>query len=196
MLVVIMRFFTLLLSVFLFSEANAQLKTNIYWTEQTSYPNTDVIYYSPRRHLSWKDFLGKPPEESPAAAITASGFGYKADIKRLENDGQLNVAVYCFFNKLNSWVKTGKNTSYILNHEQHHFDISFIAANIFINKLKIASFTFTNYNATLAALYTESMQYMNKLQKEYDAQTKNGQLREEQATWDTHLTERLQEFIK
>ncbi|MEX1203533.1 MAG: hypothetical protein WEA59_09840 [Ferruginibacter sp.] len=191
-----MQFLLPFLFLFLFSEVNAQLKTNIYWTQQTSYLETEVIYYGQHRHLLWKDFLGKPPAESPAAAITASGFGYKADIKRVENEGQLNVAVYCFFNKLKSWVKTDKNTTYILNHEQHHFDISFIAANIFMNKLKTASFTFDNYNTTLSTLYTESMHYMNKLQKDYDGQTKNGQLREEQTKWDTNLTERLQEFIK
>lgn len=191
-----MRLILLFISICFVTDASAQLKTNIYWTEQTSYQATDVIYYSPKKHLLWKDFLGKPIEVSPAAAITASGFGYKADIKRLGNEGQLNVAVYCFFNKLNSWVKTGKNTTYILNHEQHHFDISFIAASIFMSKLKSANFTFTNYNATLATLYTESMEYMNKLQKDYDAQTKNGQLREEQAKWDSYLSQRLLALTK
>lgn len=191
-----MRFLILLTFLNSFSAANAQLKTNIYWTEQTSYPAVDVIYYSPKKHLLWKDFLGKPIDASPAAAITASGFGYKADIKRLGNEGQLNVAVYCFFNKHNSWVKAGKTTTYILNHEQHHFNISFIAASIFMSKLKTANFTFANYNATLASLYTESMEYMNKLQNDYDAQTKNGQLREEQTKWDTYLAERLQSFTK
>lgn len=191
-----MRIFITLIFFLSFSAANAQLKTNIFWTEQTNYPATDVIYYSPKKHLLWKDFLGKPVESSPAAAITASGFGYKAAIKRLGDEGQLNIAVYCFFNKHNSWVKTGKNTSYILNHEQHHFNISFIAASIFMTKLKSANFTFTNYNATLAALYTESMEYMNKMQKDYDAQTKNGQLREEQAKWDIFLAERLQSLTK
>ena len=191
-----MRFLLLLLTSFYFSVSNAQLKTNIYWTEQTNYAATDVIYYSAKKQLGWKDFLGNPLETSPAAAITASGFGYKADVKSLGNDGQLNVAVYCFFNKLNSWVKAGKNSIYILNHEQHHFDISFLAANMFMSKLKSAKFTLFNYNSILTALYTESMHYMNKLQKDYDAQTKNGLLRDEQLKWDSFITERLLELIK
>jgi hypothetical protein len=37
---------------------------------------------------------------------------------------------------------------------------------------------------------------MNKLQKDYDAQTKNGQLRDEQLKWDSFITERLLELIK
>jgi hypothetical protein len=189
-------FFFFLLFITLSTAASAQLKVNIYWTEQTNYTAADVLYYSSRKPLQWKDFVGKPVESSPASAITASGFGYKADIKRLGNEGQLNVAVYCFFNKHNSWVKTGKNTSYILNHEQHHFDISFIAANHFMKQLKSASFTFTNYNAILTALYKESMQFMNKMQKDYDSETKNGQLREEQSKWDVYITSQLQALTK
>jgi hypothetical protein len=192
-----MRYFVFFCIFFcLSSAASAQLKVNIYWTEQTNYPATDVLYYNSRKSLLWKDFVGKPVDVSPAAAITASGFGYKADMKRLGNEGQLNIAVYCFFNKNNSWVKTGKNTSYILNHEQHHFDISFIAANHFMNQLKSASFSFTNYNALLTAMYTESNQFMNKMQKEYDGETKNGQLREEQSKWDALISTQLQALTK
>lgn len=94
-------------------------------------PAGETVYFTSSKGLNWNDFKGKPENNSPAVAMTASGFGYQADFKSTGNKAQLNIAIYCYFNKKNSWVRPGKTTEYILNHEQHHFDISFIAANIF-----------------------------------------------------------------
>ena len=174
----------------------AQLSTSIYWTEQTTMPASEVIYYSTSRPLIWQDFRGNPDAASRASAMTASGFGYKADYKNVGSKTNINISVYCYFNKNNSWVKTGRTTNYILNHEQHHFDISFIAANLFIEKLKAASITRRNYNVILPNLYTECCSIMNRMQDEYDSQTKNGQLKEEQERWNNYLKEKIKVFTK
>ncbi|RYY68958.1 MAG: hypothetical protein EOO13_10880, partial [Chitinophagaceae bacterium] len=142
-----MKYFFLSFSLLLSLSGFAQFSSNIYWTEQTNLPVSETIYYDPSSLLSWKDFKGKVVEASPAAAITASGFGYKADFKSVGSKSQLNVGVYCYFSKTNSWVRPGKNSDYVLNHEQHHFDISFIAATMFLEKLKTAGITKANYNS-------------------------------------------------
>jgi hypothetical protein len=159
-------------------------------------PSSDVIYYNKARPLSWKDFKGNPDAASQASAMTASGFGYKADYKNVGSITNINVSVYCYFNKNNSWVKPGRTTGYILNHEQQHFDISFIAASIFFERLKTASITKSNYNVVLPNLYKECCTIMNKLQDEYDGQTKNGQLKDEQERWNTYLKEKIKVFTK
>ncbi len=176
--------------------ANAQFNTNVYWTQQTTLSANNIIYYSSSKPLNWKDFQGAPVESSKATAITASGFGYKADIKNKGSVGQLNVGVYCFFNKNNSWVKVGKSTDYILSHEQHHFNISFIAANYFIDKLKSTEFSSTNYNVLLARLYKESCDYMNRMQDDYDGQTKNGQLKDVQGKWNDFISQKVASFTR
>lgn len=188
LLVVVLFSFSLL--------AQAQFSTNVYWTEQTAMPTSDVIYYNPARPLSWKDFRGNPDAASKASAVTASGFGYKADYRNTGSKTNINISVYCYFNRNNSWVKPGRTTDYILNHEQQHFDISFIAASIFVEKLKAATITRSNYSVVLPNLYKECCTIMNKLQDEYDGQTKNGQIREEQERWNAYLKGKIKVITK
>lgn len=188
----------MLLPIFLFISfgALAQFSANIYWTEQTNLPASETIYYNPAKKLVWDDFRGKPAPASVAAAITASGFGYKADFKSVGAKSQLNIGVYCYFNKKNSWVKEGKTTLYILTHEQHHFDISFLAAGLFLEKLKTSGITRTNYNTLLPKIYNECVAMMNKMQNEYDGQTKNGQLKDVQAQWNELVATKLKSATK
>lgn len=187
--------FALLLVCFAFS-TKAQFVRNVYWTEQTTMPASETIYYSGSRPLQWSDFKGQPDQSSIAAAITASGFGYKADFKSNGTKAQLNIGVYCYFNKSTSWVKQGKTTPYILNHEQQHFDISFITAGIFIQRLKTSNITKENYKAILPQIYNECVALMNKMQNEYDGQTKNGQLKDEQAKWDALISRQVADVTK
>ncbi len=175
----------------------AQLTTNISWTTQSSMSPQEVIYYNTEKKLSWGNFLAVPPADNgPVAAITVSGFGYSADIKTSGNKGELNIKVYCYFNKNKSWVKPGKNTSYILNHEQHHFNISYIAACVFIDKLQNATFNKSNYNELLPRIYNESCDLMNKMQNDYDGQTKNGQVADAQEKWNQFINDRIQFITK
>ena len=175
----------------------AQLTTNINWTMQSSMSPQEVIYYNSEKKLSWRNFMATPPADNgPVAAITVSGFGYVADIKTSGNKGELNIRVYCYFNKNKSWVKPGKNTAYILTHEQHHFDISYIAACIFIDKLQNTTFTKSNYNELLPRIYNESCDIMNKMQNDYDGQTKNGQVADAQEKWNQFIDDRIQFITK
>lgn len=186
-----MKYLLFSFSLLLTLSSQAQFSSNIYWTEQTTMPSSETIYYTSSNALTWNDFKGKPDNNSVAAAITASGFGYKADFKSNGTKSQLNIGVYCYFNKKSSWVKPGKTTDYILTHEQHHFDISFLAAGIFLEKLKTAGITRQNYNAILPKLYNECVALMNKMQNEYDGQTKNGQLKDIQAQWNDYVSAKV-----
>jgi hypothetical protein len=184
------------IAFFCVHSASAQLSTNVYWTEQTKMPAAEVIFYNVQKPLTWLDFKGKPEQASPASAITASGFGYKADLKNKGTKGQLNVGIYCYFNKNNSWVKEGKAVDYILTHEQNHFNISFIAASIFVEKMKAATVTINNYNIVLPRIYNECVDIMNKMHDDYDGQTKNGQLKEVQAKWNSFLSKKINLLTK
>lgn len=189
--------YILFLSLFVLAfSAKAQFALNVYWTEQTTMAGSETVYYSTGRPLVWNDFKGRPDNGSNAAAMTASGFGYKADFKSTGPKSQLNIAVYCYFNKNSSWVKPGKNTNYILAHEQQHFDISFIAAAMFFEKLRSSGINRSNYNVLLPRVYNEAVAIMNRMQQEYDGQTKNGQLKEEQAKWAAYVDKQLRSITK
>ena len=182
-----MKFLQLVFLVFISHALHAQLNTKVQWTQQTSMSPSDVIYYKPENKLVWQNFRGAPVEGGRTAAITMSGFGYTANMHSSGQKGQLDIQVYCFFNKNKSWVKPGRNTAYILTHEQHHFDVSYIAANIFIDKLQSEILTNANYNALLPRIYDECIAIMNKMQDDYDNQTKNGQEKEIQEKWNKFI---------
>ena len=187
-----MKLLTLLL-LFLFSQnIYAQLTTRVVWTNDGATPAIDVIYHDINKNLDWNNFSGKPPTDNGVtAALTVSGFGYSANIKTVNGKGQLNIQVYCYFNKNKSWVKPGRNTAYILSHEQHHFDISYICAAIFVDKLRGTVFNNANYSTRLPEIYNESCDIMNKMQNDYDGQTKNGQVKAEQARWNALIVEKI-----
>lgn len=170
--------------------ASDALDTTVVWTEQSPMPASEVIYFNPDRKLKWSDFRGTPVE-GRAAAITVSGFGYRARVTTGDLENKLVIQVYCYFNKNKSWVKPGRTTDYILEHEQKHFDIAYIAARIFESKLAEANFTISNYNDLLQKIYDDSSLIMNKMQEDYDRQTRNGQEKEKQMEWNSMVSESL-----
>jgi hypothetical protein len=190
-----MKFILLFLLFFTFYiAANAQITTTISWVEKSNANAADVIYYNPNKKLAWADFKGTPGPPSVVAAITSSGFGYKAGMKSTNGKGEISVSVYCYFSKPNSWVRKGKTTAYILNHEQHHFDATYICTKRFIEKIRTANLTTTNMNDVLAKLYKECSTEMRKMQADYDGETMNGQLKDKQEKWNTFFDRTLIEL--
>lgn len=187
-----MKLLSFVLSFLFIGNSFSQLTTNVVWTEESNMPSNEVIYYNPAKKLVWTNFAGTAPNDnSIVAALTVAGFGYSANVKTINGKGELNIKVYCYFSKNKSWVKPGKNTPYILLHEQHHFDVSYIAAAIFMDKLQSATFTTGNYNSVLTRIYRECCDIMNKMQNDYDGQTKNGQVKTEQTRWNALIDSRI-----
>ena len=190
-----MKFFIFLCVQFLFGlHASAQVKVNIIWTMQTKMNANETIYYMANKKLIWADFKGTPPAPSSTQAITSSGFGYSADMKSTNGNGVINIKVYCFFNKTKSWVRPTGKTNYILEHEQHHFDATYLSAYGFMEKLKAATITIQNMDAVLSAIYKEANAARVKMQDDYDTQTKNGILKDKQAKWNNFFVEKLAEI--
>lgn len=177
------------LFLLLTSTGNSQIFTTVQW--QASAPLGDTIFYQPGESLTWKDFQGEPEKRSIAIAITASGFGFSMSMKSRNGKTTLMITVNCFFNKKNSWVKPGMRSDYALLHEQHHFDITYIAACQFVKKLKAANFTLSNYSALIDKLNDESYVELERMQNDYDGQTKNGQLKDVQAEWNKKIDQQL-----
>lgn len=189
-----MKYLLGLLALLIADVSQAQISTNIYWTSNTDLPVAETIYYNKNMKLTWKDFTGEPVMAGNAAAVTMSGFGYKASLKKAGDKGQLNIAVYCYFTKNKSWVKPNAKTGYILLHEQGHFDISYLAAQLFIQKAKELSSDAIACNKSLPELYNNVIAQMQKMQSDYDTQTKNGQLEVLQDKWNKYFAERLLAF--
>jgi hypothetical protein len=174
-----------------FSQANVVVE----WTTRTNLPEKETIYYSSDTKLKWENFEGAPIDMGIVAAITFSGFGYQAEMKTVDGKSILKIKVYCYFNKKKSWVKPGKKTDEILQHEQLHFDISYLSACKFVEKIKKSDFPNGNIKAVLPELYNESVKSMDILQDEYDSQTQNGRNKVNQAAWIKQLSDWLVPYL-
>jgi hypothetical protein len=181
-------FFTSLLATL---SAYAQLNVTVKWLQQVPAAKNDTIYYNPDKKLTWLDFEGKTDLQSDATAITASGFGYQSAMQYRSQKTTIEIAVFCYFAKQNSWVRGEKESYYALNHEQHHFDVTYIVANLLIQKFKAVKFTRNNYVDLIEKIYKESCVEVEKMQNDYDGQTRNGRLKSVQADWDKKIEKQL-----
>lgn len=173
----------------------AQITTTIQWQKVKTGNSGDTIYYDLNRKLNWVDFKGKPDAMSVAAAITESGFGYKMTMQSVNGKTNVVITVSCYFNKQKSWVKTNMNTDYALLHEQHHFDITFINACLFIKKLRAVDLTIKNYNSLINDIHDECFAALEKMQNDYDGQTKNGRINQQQVLWNKKIDLQLHAII-
>jgi FtsZ-binding cell division protein ZapB len=183
------KYFFILLLFFINAPCFSQVTVKINWQRHTPSVKSDTIYYSAGRKLTWADFKGKPDPQSDATAITSSGFGYAASMESGNGKTNIDITVYCYFSKSKSWVRTESN--YALNHEQHHFDVTYIVTNLFIEKLKAAKFTRKNYDGLIEKIYNESCRQLEQMQNEYDGQTRNGRLKNVQSEWNEKIETQL-----
>jgi hypothetical protein len=152
---------------------------------------SDTIYYSINRPITWDDFKGTPDYNNPGGAITASGFAFNASMNMAGNNIYLNVGIYTFFSKKSSWKKSNINSSYHLLHEQHHFDITRISAEKFLNELLKANFTTDNYNKLLSSLFTKAFNENTVLQQKYDSETRHSINTSEQLKWNNKIAQEI-----
>lgn len=190
--------FILFAITILFSEISTaqMLSVAVNYTTSDGTANSDLIFYQPGQLLAWDDFKGKAVDESDAAALTNAGFSLKLAFNQVGKISQLVIDVNCNFSKRKSWVKNGNKTTYILNHEQKHFDIAYIHTILFIQKLKNAAITNDNYEAVIKKIHNETAAAMLKMQNQYDMETNHSRLTEKQAAWDEKISKQLQLVFK
>ena len=181
-------FITILLSIGLVAQ---NLKVVVDYVTADPTVHKPLIYYSPAVKLNWNDFNAQPDLENDAAAITNAGIGFRMAFHSEGDIATLNVSVSCNFSKKDSWVKDDRKTAYILNHEQHHFDIAYIQAMIFIQKLKNAKYTSKNFNTIIKQLYIDAQQSLVAMQNAYDTETKHSQLSAIQELWNKKIEYQL-----
>lgn len=167
-----------------------KVETSITWLTDIPDAANNITYNSSQK-LSIEDFKGAPETAMDAVAITSSGFMFKAGYHSSNGKATLSVTVYCSFDKQKSWMKEKGKNPYILSHEQHHFDISYLNTLLFIKKLKQARFTQEEYKEQLKDIYNEVVQGMRNMQQQYDEETGNGINTAKQAEWNKKIDEKV-----
>jgi hypothetical protein len=164
---------------------------NVFMEEKVTRTASDTIFHDMARRLSWNDFKGKPDNNHFGGAVTASGYAFDADIKLEGKIIYLNIGVYVFFNKSQSWKKPNINSDYHLLHEQVHFDITRLGAESFIKQLVNSKFTKDNYNQLLDSIFDKSYNENIAMQQQYDRETQHSINRNIQLKWNDRISEEL-----
>ncbi len=183
-------------TIFSISLTAQKLQVTVNYVTPSPTAASPSIPYKNAVLLKWNDFKASPNFQSNAAAITSAGFGYKMNFRAQGDEAFLNIMVHCTFSPNESWVKPNHKTDYILNHEQHHFDIAYIQTMRFIGNLKATTFTRQNYTQQIEQLYNQAQLDLTQMQTTYDGETKNSQLNNEQAQWNKKVEAQIKAFSK
>ena len=182
------KIFFLLLFVFICCGSYSQkVLVTVFMEDRVAGANNDTIYHDVKKRLTWSDFKGVPDTKHFGGAVTASGYAFDADIKIAGRITYLNVGVYVFFNKSQSWKKPTINSDYHLLHEQTHFDITRMGAENFIKELVNAKFTKDNYNHVLDSVFDKTYTENFSLQEQYDRETQHSINRNVQLKWNEKI---------
>jgi predicted secreted Zn-dependent protease len=143
--------------------------------------------------LTWKDFMGKPDAGSPFNANTGFKFNtrlksisFKAD-KAVLNDFEIDLELDT---KL-TWVKKGKETDYLLKHEQGHFDIAILLSRGILKQVSESHFTKTNFQTGINKIVNTVAEKYRKMGIDYDKETDHSANTTAQQKWDFFLEEAL-----
>ena len=156
--------------------------------------DVDSIAWNPDRKLTWADFKGIAPETHHADALTYSANESMFNAFSLGSRFNVESRITCYFIKANSWVKNGKGSEFLLNHEQRHFDLSEVSAREFRMKLKKANFTSENFNEEINKITRYINERYDKLQKLYDSESDHSRNEGKQKEWDSRIDNMLKDF--
>lgn len=157
------------------------------------FQNYETISWNADKRLSWDDFKGKPPINSRAAAITASGITYRFSTSGTRDDMEVDFKIDTYFYPTKSWYQEKLVDDVILSHEQLHFDISELYARKMEARLAEETFTHNNVKAKVKSIYKEILKEVDDFQNQYDDETNFSRDRERQALWDEKITKLLEE---
>ena len=137
-------------------------------------PASDSIFYQPGRKLEWNDFQGHVPAHPISGAVGYSSFAYEGGSLRKKDTLFINLTLQVFFIKRASWVTAPVRNEYGLAHEQLHFDITWLVARRFQQKISTMDLSADDYDSMIQYEYIESFREMNRLQEDYDKGTSHG----------------------
>lgn len=160
--------------------------------ERADDPASDTLFY-PARKLRWTDFQGAPSRSGPSAAVSFTSFAYEGGSLLKKDTLHINLILQVFFVRSASWVRAGATDSRTLSHEQLHFDITWLVARRFRQKVLQMKMTRDDYDGLIQYEYLESFREMNRLQKAFDDETARGMSAAVQQQWAARIARELEE---
>ena len=150
----------------------------------------DQIIWHEARKLTWNDFKGEAPNDTPVAALTASGISYSFSSVQQGDEMVIKYIVTAGFYPSRSWYQPKYATSNVLAHEQLHFDITELYARKFRQRLDTTRFT-KNIKAEVRAIFKQINRELAEYQDRYDLETNSSRLLDRQRAWQLKVREAM-----
>jgi len=164
-----------------------KIRLNILDSKRPS--SRDTVFYDPERPLTWDDFTESPNPISSFNATIFSSLSIEGNASIVSGEIVQTIEVKVYMLPGQSWVKDAN--AYANNHEQRHFDLTRVAADRMIYKLKDLDLEPNLYEAKLNDAYLDAYREMNRFQEFYDSQTRNGINKEIQSIWNQAISSAL-----
>lgn len=148
------------------------------------------IYWAGDTELSWQDFNGKPNNTHSFDAETNWAVEYSCGFS---ND-TLSFTLKCYFDKNGSWVKKGKETGVLLNHERMHFDLGEVYARKLRKTLLEYAYNRKTIDKDIQNLYNKMFAECQVAQKKYDKETDHSKNKDKQKKWDAQIISSLKKL--
>lgn len=165
-------------------------EVKLVFTDYTEHPETDTIYYSAKRPLTWDDFKYRP-RNSRYTAEVMPGLGYTELTSINKGVIYVNLAMKVYVPKSASWVRPASQTAYNLNHEQRHFDIVKLGSERFKKRMLEEKLPVLNYDGYINVEYFETLREIERMQKQYDDETSHGVNTSAQERWNDYIDKEL-----
>ncbi len=155
------------------------------------YPDkADTVFYRPGRKLTYADFQAAPRPGRYAAMVFTS-IAYEGNSKVKEDYLEVEIKMKVYMVKSMSWMAVQSRNEYVLGHEQLHFDIANVIAQRFKNRLRDMPLTVEDHDSEIQYQFLEAFREMNRLQEQYDQETRHGLNAVEQTAWNQLIMEEL-----
>ncbi len=159
-------------------------------------PNDNSLLWDESYKLKWTDFRGLPNDNIDAAAITASGI--TLDLTAKTSQAQLiefNAIVEARFYPDQSWYRKEMASSFILSHEQLHFDITELYARKFRQQIDNTTFSI-HIKKELSKLNKLINKDLKAMQEKYDKDSNFSRNVETQRKWQHYIQSELLKLYK
>lgn len=139
------------------------------------------------RKLTWSDFPGVPDAQSKYDAMTYWNVKYSYRYSWAQSDTVSVAFTVQPLLKEQSWVKKNKKSDELLRHEQGHYDLAIICAELLRQNLAKGIYLKDNYAKVIDSIFQLTMQQVREMEEQYDAETNHMLRRDEQERWNQKI---------
>jgi hypothetical protein len=150
--------------------------------------NEDLLKWSENRKLTWEDYKASPDTAGGFAAATTT---YLNIDYTFSQDG-FSFKIHSDFSKTRSWGFD--KTTYVLKHEQGHFDIAEIFARKLYKQMKEYRYNKKTCKEDLSKIYDAVVTEKAKMQEDYDRETNHSIKKQKQKEWLKKIEDMLKEY--